>query len=334
MELRHLRYFIAVAEEGSFISAAERRLHTAQPSLSRQIRDLELEVGVKLLERKARGVALTAAGQVFLDNARLVLMQLDATIKAARRAEQPKKPAFVVGFLAGQEVIWLSETLRILQEEAPTAEITISSLSSPELANALMQNRMDVAVLRRELQTSGLAFRLLVKEPFVVVLPRNHRLAKHKTIRPEQLAGESFIAGSTKLAPVVKSAVKEYAAKSGINLNQKYDAENLSAGMSLAASTGSLMLLPLYVTNMLVPSVIARPLEGEPPTIDLVMGYNKSNTSPLLKRFLLRADELVAGVQRQNAKTDRRVASIRAQVQETQTLNLHSERRVRGRVAQ
>jgi LysR family hca operon transcriptional activator len=303
MELRHLRYFIAVAEEGSFISAAERRLHTAQPSLSRQIRDLELEVGVKLLERKARGVALTAAGQVFLDNARLVLMQLDATIKAARRAEQPKKPAFVVGFLAGQEVIWLSETLRILQEEAPAAEITISSLSSPELANALMQNRMDVAVLRRELQTSGLAFRLLVKEPFVVVLPTNHRLAKHKTIRPEQLAGESFIAGSTKLAPVVKSAVKEYAAKSGINLNQKYDAENLSAGMSLAASTGSLMLLPLYVTNMLVPSVVARPLEGEPPTIDLVMGYNKSNTSPLLKRFLLRADELVAGVQRQNAKT-------------------------------
>jgi LysR family transcriptional regulator, hca operon transcriptional activator len=304
MELRHLRYFIAVAEEGSFISAAERRLHTAQPSLSRQIRDLELEVGVKLLERKARGVALTAAGQVFLDNARLVLMQLDATIKAARRAEQPKKPAFVVGFLAGQEVIWLSETLRILQEEAPGAEITISSLSSPELASALMQNRMDVAVLRRELQTSGLAFRLLVKEPFVVVLPTNHRLAKYKTIRPEQLAGESFIAGSTKLAPVVKSVVMEYALKAGINLNQKYDAENLSAGMSLAASTRSLMLLPHYVTNMLVPSVVARPLEGKPPTIDLVMGYNKSNTSPLLKRFLLRADELVVGVQRQNAKTE------------------------------
>jgi LysR family hca operon transcriptional activator len=299
MELRHLRYFIAVAEEGSFISAAERRLHTAQPSLSRQIRDLELEVGVKLLERRASGVALTAAGQVFLDNARLVLMQLDATINAARRAERPRKPAFVVGFLAGQEVIWLSETLRILQEEAPGAEITISSLSSPELANALMQNRMDVAFLRRELQTSGLAFRLLVKEPFVVVLPTNHRLAKQKTIRPEQLAGERFIAGSTKLAPVVKSAVKEYAVKSGINLNQDYDAENLSAGMSLAASTGSLMLLPDYVTNILVPSVVARPLFGEPPTIDLVMGYNKSNMSPLLKRFLHRADELVAGVQRQ-----------------------------------
>jgi LysR family transcriptional regulator, hca operon transcriptional activator len=303
MELRHLRYFIAVAEEGSFINAAERRLHTAQPSLSRQIRDLEVEVGVKLLERKARGIVLTAAGQAFLDNARLVLLQLDATVEAARRAEQPKKPGFVVGFLAGQEVIWLSETLRILQEEAPGTDITISSLSSPELANALMQNRMDVALLRRETQTSGLAFKLLIKEPLVVILPANHRLAKHRTIKPQDLARESFIAGSTKLAPVLRSAVKEYAARSGLSLNQKYDAENISGGMSLVASTGCLMLLPVYGTKMLVPSVIARPLEGDPPTVDLVMGYNKSNTSALLKRFLARADELVTGVQKQNSKS-------------------------------
>lgn len=296
MELRHLRYFIAVAEEGSFSNAAERRLHTAQPSLSRQIRDLELEVGVKLLERKARGVGLTAAGQVFLDHARLVLMQLDAAGDAARRAEQPERPGFVVGFVAGQEVVWLSETLRVLREEAPSIDITISSLSSPELANALMQNRMDVALLRRETQTSGLAFKFLIKEPLVVILPANHRLAKHKTIKPQELARESFIAGSTKLAPVLKSTVKEYAARVGITLDQKYDAENISGGMSLVASTGSVTLLPLYVTNMLVPSVVARPLEGEAPTMDLMMGYNKSNTSPLLMRFLSRADELVSRV--------------------------------------
>lgn len=299
-----MRYFIAVAEEGSFINAAERRLHTAQPSLSRQIRDLELEVGVKLLERKARGIVLTAAGQVFLDNARLVLMQLDATVEAARRAEQPKKSGFVVGFLAGQEVTWLSETLRILREEAPGTEITISSLSSPELANALTQNRMDVALLRREAQTSGLAFKLLIKEPLVVILPASHRLAKHRSIKPKELVRERFIAGSTKLAPVVRSAVKEYAASRGLSLNLEYDVENISGGMSLVASTGNLMLLPRYVTKMLVPSVVARPLEGEPPTVDLVMGYNKSNTSALLKRFLARADDLVTGVQKQNSESD------------------------------
>lgn len=298
MELRHLRYFIAVAEEGSFSNAAERRLHTAQPSLSRQIRDLEQEVGVKLLERKARGIGLTAAGQAFLDHARLVLTQLDAAVEVARRAEQPARPGFVVGFLAGQEVVWLSETLRILREEAPAVEVTISSLSSPELANALMQGRMDAALLRHETPTPGLAFKFLVKEPLVVILPASHRLARQKSIRPKDLTRETFIAGSTKLAPVVKEAVKEYAARAGFALNQEYDAENLSAGMSLVASTGSLALLPLYVTNMLIPSVVARPLQGEPPTVDLMMGYNKSNTSPLLKRFLARADDLVSAVQK------------------------------------
>ena len=223
---------------------------------------------------------------------------LDAAGEAARRAGKSERPGFVVGFVAGQEMVWLPEALRILREEGPGVDITISSLSSPELANALMQNRMDVALLRREAQTSGLAFKFLTKEPLVVILPANHRLAKHKAIRPKELARETFIAGSAKLAPVLKATVQEYATRVGITLNQKYDAENISGGMSLVASTGSVTLLPLYVTNMLVPSVIARPLQGEPPTVDLVMGYNKSNTSPLLRRFLSRADELVGRVAR------------------------------------
>src|ERR1700753_2678232 len=104
MELRHLRYFVAVAEEGSLTHAAERRLHTAQPSLSRQIRDLELEVGVKLLERRPRGIALTPAGRGVLDHARMVLLQVETASEAARRTEQPDKPLFVIGFLTGQEV--------------------------------------------------------------------------------------------------------------------------------------------------------------------------------------------------------------------------------------
>src|SRR5580700_8438214 len=91
MELRHLRYFVAVAEEGSLTVAAEKRLFTAQPSLSRQIRDLEHEVGTNLLIRGARGVELTAAGRVFLDHARIALLQVEAAAEAARRAAQPPK---------------------------------------------------------------------------------------------------------------------------------------------------------------------------------------------------------------------------------------------------
>jgi LysR family transcriptional regulator, hca operon transcriptional activator len=299
MELRHLRYFIAVAEEGSFLTAAERRLHTAQPSLSRQIRDLELEVGVKLLERRARGVVLTAAGRVFLDHARLALLQVEAAAEGARRAEQPEKPVFVIGFLAGQEVVWLPHALRIIREEAPGVEIMLSSQSSPELALALMRGKIDVAFLRRETQTVGLSFRFLTKEPLIAVLPADHRLASRKKIRPHDLAREIYISPA-RLAPVLKSVIDDYAATVGITLKAAYDAENLSGAMSLVASTGGVTLFPLYVQNMLTPNVVARALEGKSPAIDLMLGYNKTNSSPLLKQFLSRADELVESVRKQS----------------------------------
>ena len=107
MELRHLRYFVAVAEEGSVTVAAEKRLHVAQPSLSRQLRDLEFEVGAQLLVRTSRGVQLTDAGRVFLDHARLALAQAAEAVAAARRMARPVKASFSVGFLTGQEVEWL-----------------------------------------------------------------------------------------------------------------------------------------------------------------------------------------------------------------------------------
>lgn len=300
MDLRHLRYFIAVAEEGSLTNAADRRLHTAQPSLSRQIRDLELEVGVKLLERGARGTSLTDAGRVFLDHARLALLQVEAAGEAARRAAQPEKAAFVIGFLTGHEVVWLPEVLRILRDEEPNIAITLSSQSSPDLAGALMRGKVDVAFLRREAQAPGLAFKLLIKEPLVAVLPTGHRLAALKEIRPQDIANEIYIA-PTRVAPVLKAVLDNYAAKSGISLRPKYDAENLSSAMSLVASTGGLTLLPQYAQNLLSPSVVIRPLAGEAPSIDLVVGYSRSNTSPLLKRFLSRTDELVARVSQKGA---------------------------------
>jgi len=292
VELRHLRYFVAVAESGSFTQAAEQRLHTAQPSLSRQIRELEMEVGVQLLEREARGISLTPAGRVFLDHARLALLQVDAAAEAARLAAKPGKPVFVVGFLMGQEVAWLPETLRILREEGPDVEIMIVSQSSPQLAAALMQGRVDVAFLRRERSTTGLEFRLLVSEPLLVLLPAGHRLARSKSIQPQLLEGEKYISPA-RSAPVLQAVIEAYAKKACITLQPEYDAENLSAAMSLVASTGGVTLFPFYVQNILTRSVVARPLRGEQPMIDLVMGFKKSNTAPLLARLLARANELV-----------------------------------------
>ena len=296
MELRHLRYFIAVAEEGSLLTAAQRRLNTSQPSLSRQIRDLETEVGVKLLERQARGVALTSAGRVFLDHARLALLQVEAATEGARRTEQPERPFFTMGFLAGQEVVWLPHALRIIREEAPGVEITLSSQSSPELALALMRGKLDVAFLRPETQSIGLSFKFLAKEPLIAVLPADHRLTSRKKIRPQDLASEIYVS-SARISPVLKSVIQNYASKVGITLKAEYEGDNLPSAMSLVVSTGGVTLIPLYAQNMLTPNVVARALEGVPPTIDLTLGYNAANSSHLLRRLLSRADELVANVQ-------------------------------------
>jgi LysR family hca operon transcriptional activator len=297
MELRHLRYFVAVAEEGSLTNAAERRLHTAQPSLSRQIRDLELEVGVKLLERSARGIELTPAGRTFLDHARLALLQVEAAGEAARRAAQPAKATFMIGFLTGHEMVWLPNALRILREEEPGVEITLNSQPSPDLAGGLMRGKVDVAFLRRETQAPGVTFKFMIKEPLVAMVPAGHRLASHKEISPQEIAAETYIT-PTRYAPVLKSVIERYMAGFGITLKAEYEADNLTSAMSLVASTGGVTVLPIYVRHVSSSSVVLRPLKGKPPTIDLVMGYSRSNTSPLLKRFLARADELVAAVAR------------------------------------
>ena len=299
MELRHLRYFIAVAEEGSFLTAAQRRLNTSQPSLSRQIRDLESEVGVRLLERQARGVVLTDAGKVFLDHARLALSQVEAATNGARRIAQPQKPTLSMGFMVGLEVMWLPHLLRILREEEPEIEVTLTSQSSPELALALTRGKLDIAFLRPEKQTAGVTLKLLAKEPLIVVLPADHRLASRKRIRPQDLVREIYVS-SARTSPVLHAVIQDYASKVGIVLKAKYEGENISSAMSLVASTGGVTLVPLYAQNMLAPNVVARALEGHPPTVDLTLGYNQANSTPLLCRLLSRADELVANVQNQS----------------------------------
>ena len=295
MELRHLRYFVAVAEAGSLTVAAEQTLHTSQPSLSRQIRDLEGEVGARLLTRRARGVELTPAGRAFLDHARSVLSQVEAATEAARRVANPAKPCFSMGFLTGHELTWMPEALQILRHELPNIDVMISSQYSPLLADGLSKGKIDAAFLRRERDAPDLAFRVLVKEPLMVVLPSNHRLAGLKAISPHDLVGETFVTVSN-TAPVLRVVIDDYLRHSGINLTPAHEADHVTMGMSLIASTGGVGILPAYARNFLPPSVTSRPLKGDAPTIELVLGYKKSNESPILKLLLSRLDELIARV--------------------------------------
>ena len=294
MELRHLRYFVAVAETGSLTVAAEQRLHTSQPSLSRQIRDLEHEVGAELFTRSARGVELTAAGNAFLDHARLALTQVDAATEAARRAAQPAKQTFALGFQTGEEITWLSRAMQVLCDELPNIDVTVSSGYSPDLADALARGRLDLAFLRAE-PGFDLDYRVISKEKLIVLMPSDHRLTARTAIRPEDLVGETFVMASNK-AKVLHDVIEQYLLESGVDITPEHGVDNLAMAMSLVASTRGLSLMPEYANNLLPWSVVSRPLEGDAPTVDLVIGYSRSNASPVLKLFLSRAEELTAQI--------------------------------------
>ncbi|WP_322046410.1 LysR family transcriptional regulator [Paraburkholderia sp. J67] len=290
MELRHLRYFVAVAETGSLTVAAEQRLYTSQPSLSRQIRDLEDQVGVPLLTRSARGVELTAAGRAFLDHARLALAQVEAAAEAARRAALPARQMFALGFLTGQEMTWLPRALQLLRDELQGIDVTVSSYYSPDVADALARGKLDLGFLRAE-PGYDLEYRVVNRERLVVLMPSDHPLTARESIRPADLAGEPFVMASNK-ARVLHDVIERYLRDNKVEVTPEHGVDNLAMAMSLVASTRGIALMPEYANNLLPWSVVSRPLEGEAPTVDLVVGYSGANSSPILKLFLSRLDEL------------------------------------------
>src|ERR1700719_3918631 len=223
MELRHLRYFAAVVEEGSLTTAAELRLHTSQPSLSRQIRDLEYQVGAELLSRSVHGVKLTAAGKAFLDHARLALAQVDAAVEAARRAAQPAKKTFAIGFLTGHEMNWLAKAMHVLRDELKNIQVTILSDYSPDLAEALARGRLDVAFLRVE-PTFDLGYEVVDHEPLIVLMPSDLRLTSREAILPREFVGEIFIGGSNK-GTVLRAVAEDYRRRCALESQMGHGAE-------------------------------------------------------------------------------------------------------------
>jgi LysR family hca operon transcriptional activator len=291
MELRHLRYFVAVAEEGSLTIAAEKRLHTAQPSLSRQLRDLEQEVGAQLFTRSVRGIELTAAGRAFLDHARLALSQAAEAIAAARRAARPAKASFSVGFLTGQEVDWLPHVTQILRGELPKIEFKVMSMYSPDLADALQSGEVDLGFLRVEARPD-IVYKVIAQEKLVVILPSDHRLAAEDEIDPHDLEAEIFI-GFSDVPHVLRAVVDRYFKDIGVNITPSQHIDNFAMGISLVASMRGVALLPAYVEPLLPWSVVSRPLKGKTPSIDLAVGYRPDNVSQVLKIFLAGIDQLI-----------------------------------------
>jgi LysR family hca operon transcriptional activator len=292
MELRHLRYFVAVSEEGSLTVAAEKRLHTAQPSLSRQLRDLELEVGTQLLVRTSRGVTLTPAGQVFLDHARLALAQAAEAVAAARRVSRPAKASFSVGFLTGQEVEWLPHVTQILRDQLKEIDFRVSSDFSPAVAEAVQRGEIDLGFSRVEPQPD-VTYQVIASEPIVAILAGDHPLAGRSEIDPVELGEFPFI-GYTDTPHVLRGIVERYLQERGVSVSSSHFLDSFATGISLVASTGGLTLLPAYVEKLLPRSVVSRPLAGPTPVIEIAVGYRKDNPSPVLHDFLRSIDWLIA----------------------------------------
>ncbi|WP_296600226.1 LysR substrate-binding domain-containing protein [Phenylobacterium sp.] len=292
MELRHLRYFVAVAEEGSLTVAAEKRLHTAQPSLSRQLRDLEQEVGAQLFLRTSRGVELTPAGQAFLEHARLSLHQAREAVAAARRVARPAKTSFAVGFLTGQEVEWLRHVTHVLKDQLKDIDLRVSSDFSPHVADAVERGDIDLGFSRVE-PRPDVSYKVIAHEPIVVILPRDHPLASDTAIDPRDLDPHGFI-GYSETPHVLRGIVDRYLRERGVTVSPTHFLDGFATGISLVASTGGVTLLPAYVEPLLPASLVSRPLVGNGPVIEVAAGYRPDNPSPILKFFLENIDTLTA----------------------------------------
>ena len=188
MELRHLRYFVAVAEELNFTRAAQ-RLHTAQPSLSQQIQDLEQEVGVPLFIRTKRLVKLTAAGTAFLDEARLTLAQSRRAIASARKAAQAGESTLVLGFGPAAEIKLFPGTLTSLRASFPKLRLEFRSMTTLQQREALLHNEIDLAFLRPPIHEPSLEAIPVLREQLVAVLPADHPLAGEGPLDFAELSG-------------------------------------------------------------------------------------------------------------------------------------------------
>jgi len=206
---------------------------------------------------------------------------------------QPPKSSFRVGFLSnGDELRWMPEVLKILQSEFPGVNLVTSTQFSPSLAGALSKGDIDAALLRREEGWPELVYETLISTPLILYLPKTHRLAAFQEIDPQDLVGEIFVTPA-KTGPVLRRVVDDYLKRSGVEIAPSYEVDSPTAMVSLISS-GGVGIYPTYAQNFLPDSVTTRPLKGEQPMIDLVLGYKRSNQSPILKFLISRMNGLIA----------------------------------------
>ena len=285
MELRHLKYFVAVAEEMHFGRAAK-RLHIAQPPLSQQIMNLETELGVKLFDRTRRTIQITDAGIYFLKEAQQLLLHVERAAETARRIYQGQAGRLIVGFVGSVVHTFLPEGLRLFRERFPDVELVLQELNTAEQIRSLHARRIDVGFLYPDAQDSMLASQTLTQAPLMVVLPKKHVLSGRKSLHIRELAQEPFIANTRSSEPGVRDAFISLCHSAGFSPRIAQEAGNVQTVLGLVASGLGVCLLPDFIKSIRRPGVRYIPLSGSPPTVKLAAVWHSDNSSTLVKSFV------------------------------------------------
>jgi LysR family transcriptional regulator, hca operon transcriptional activator len=285
MELRHLRYFTAVAEELSFTRAAN-RLHTAQPSLSQQIRHLEDEIGTPLFERDTRRVQLTAAGRALLKETREILGRTDHLVELAFSAASGNASELSVGVSALAEVKIVPRIVPIMRKRHPKISLVFHSTSADEQLAGLRDYSIDIAFLWGPRDEPDLTTEEVLREEIVVVMPAGHELAKMRRVSIQMLGNMPSIGISRKAPPALHDILVSLYKQAGVRVRRAHEADSVFGHLNMVAAGLGYALLPEYVKSIMPRGVVAKTLHLDPPPhLSLVSVCRKGDTLPALHAF-------------------------------------------------
>lgn len=284
MELRHLRYFVSVAEE-SVVRRAAALLHIAQPALSRQIQQLEQEIGVALFRREKRRIKLTPAGAAFLARARAILSDAEHAVAAAKAADRGEVGDLSIGFVESAAFGMLPDAVKRFRRQLPGVNVALWELVTNQQLRALHERKIDVGFLRTPIDDSSIATRTVAREPLIAALPVVHRLARRSRIALSQLAGEPFILIPRTVGPNFFDQLVGACRRAGFGPKVAQEAVQMGTIVNLVAIGLGVALVPASLKNLRRSGVVYKRLT-KPPIIDLSMAWRIGDTNPTLQRFI------------------------------------------------
>ncbi|MFJ1302249.1 LysR family transcriptional regulator [Pseudomonadota bacterium AL_CKDN230030165-1A_HGKHYDSX7] len=293
MELRHLRYFVAVAEELHFTRAAA-RLGIGQPPLSLQIQQLERELGTPLLLRLPRGVTLTEAGSQFLDDARAILAAAERAADTARRLGRGERGSVAVGFTASAVFHpYLPQAIRAYRDRYPGVHISLEESNTQALLQHLREGGVDVAFVRPPYQLAPeQASERVLDEPMLVALPPGHPLCRRRSVPIEALAGEAFVLYPRPVGAGLYDAIQAACQRAGFTPHVIQEAPQMASIISLVAAGVGISVVPAAMRHMGAEGIEYRPIKGNAPRALLDMAYRRHERSTAARNAVLLLREL------------------------------------------